>query len=94
MLGTFDSPSPLGIGLAIVVGVGAVVIHVCLTRRNPWWLGAIMPVAWVLGAAAIAATRSTALADLRDDAIIVVMLLFLWWVNGDARARRRRSPAD
>ena len=94
MLGTFDSPSLLGIGLAIVVGVGAVVIHVCLTRRNPWWLGAIMPVAWVLGAVGIAATWGAALADLRDDVIIVGMLLFLWWVNGDARARRRRSPAD
>lgn len=52
MLGTFDSPSLLGIVLATVVGVGAVVIHVCLTRRNPWWLGAIMPVAWVSGQSA------------------------------------------
>lgn len=70
-------------------GIALIALHLWLVRRNPFWLGAIVPAIYLLIAAGVATQQPPTAGLLAGYGITFVVLLVLWWLGEESRRQRR-----
>ncbi|MFT4158218.1 MAG: hypothetical protein QM630_09905 [Microbacterium sp.] len=75
------------------VGVGLIFLHMRLSRRNPVWLGLIVPVVYVSGAGVMVFLAPPSGGLIVGYGLTLVALLIVWWAGEDERKRRRGDGA-
>ncbi|MGO3884698.1 MAG: hypothetical protein ACTJHU_00240 [Mycetocola sp.] len=77
--------------IAALGGVGAICGHVWLSRRNPVWLGGIVPVLWTGVFIVGASVTGARVGEVVGSVLTLVGLLIVWWAAEDERKRRRQA---
>ncbi|TXK19759.1 hypothetical protein [Homoserinibacter sp. GY 40078] len=81
---------PLLVAFA-AAGIGLIILHVWLCRRNPVWLGAIVPAAYVALAGYLASQQESATGLIVGNVLVVFLLLVVWWEGQEKRRARREG---
>ncbi|WP_029067925.1 hypothetical protein [Jonesia quinghaiensis] len=80
----------LAIGGAL--GLGLVFGHVWLSRRNPVWLGGIVPAIYVIANIVFVVIDRPRAGEMIGTGLTLLALLVVWWAGEDTRQRRRGLP--
>lgn len=94
---TYTSIADLPAGLlptAFAAGVALIGLHAWLSRRNPVWLGLIVPAVYLLVMAAMAQYAAPTGGLIAGYGTCTVALLVIWWAGADEREKRRYRAAE
>lgn len=83
-----DVPT-LVLALGGLIGLGAVFGHVWLSRRNPVWLGGIVPTIYLIANVAFVVVDRPRVGEMIGTGLTLVALLVVWWAGEDTRQKRR-----
>ena len=90
--GTFESISDLPPGLLVTslsVGAALIGLHAWRSRRNPVWLGALVPALYVVFAIVMSVSYETRPGTIAGYGITFLCLLAVWWAGEGSRQRER-----
>lgn len=76
---------------ALAIGVALIGLHAWLSRRDPVWLGALVPLAYVGLAIVLAQSVTPSGGLLTGYGCCLVALLVIWWAGEDTRKAKRAS---
>ncbi|WP_345750660.1 hypothetical protein [Microbacterium rhizophilus] len=79
------------LAVAAVVAAALVALHGWLSRRDPVWLGAIVPVGYLVALVALSRVIAADKALIAGYVTCFIALLVIWWAGEDARIRRRAA---
>lgn len=80
---------PVAIVSVLALGIAFIGLHAALCRRNPVWLGAIVPVVYIAGVMSLSTAKQPTGGEVAGHVITLVALLAVWWAGEDARRHRR-----
>ncbi|WP_417555085.1 hypothetical protein [Microbacterium sp.] len=80
---------------ALAVGVALIALHAWLSRRNPAWLGAAVPVLYIALAVVLSVLVRPTTGMLVGHGACLLALLVIWWAGSDTRKKKREpAPVD
>lgn len=71
--------------------LGALGLHLLMSRKGPFWLGAVVPCLWIVFVVVRAVQDRP---DLRSSLVSVAGLVMLLWMWSSGRQARRKAGTD
>ncbi|KHK96400.1 hypothetical protein LK09_15660 [Microbacterium mangrovi] len=91
-IASYDSIADLPPGVVpagLALGVLLIALHVWLSRCNPVWLGAIVPIIVIALVTALAMEVRPTVGLIAGYVATIVALIVIWWAGEDTRRMKR-----